>query len=328
MKKFIKIMGILLSVVFIGVVSGYVYLNKEYPKIEKAPDIKIDPTPERLSKGKYLFNSVYGCVDCHSQRDFTKLSGPVVPGTEGAGGQKIGEEFGLPGTLYTKNITPAGVGHWTDGELFRAITEGVNKDGEPLFPLMPYLVYGKQDKEDIYSIIAYMRTLPAVQNEVPKKELNFPMNLIERTIPTKSEFTKGPDALDKIAYGKYLVDGASCTDCHTPSVKGEPKMDEYLSGGQEIPLPENTVLRPANITPDKETGIGSWTKEQFIQRFKSSLKPEYRNTSIKPGEFNTIMPWTVYGTMTEEDLGAIYDYLMTVKPVKKQVVKFEKKSLY
>lgn len=328
MKKFIKILGILLSVVFLAVVSGYIYLNKEYPKIEKAPDIKIEPTAERLARGKYLFNSVYACVDCHSQRDFSKLTMPVIPGTEGMGGQKFSEEFSIPGTIYTRNITPAGVGHWTDGELFRAITEGVNKDGDPLFPIMPYLVYGKQDREDIYSVIAYMRTLPPIQNDVPEKELDFPLNFIERTIPEKSNFTKRPDPLDKIAYGKYLVDGASCSDCHTPSEDGKPKMDEYLSGGMEIPMPVNKILRTANITPDKETGIGSWTKEQFISRFKSSLAPEYRNTRVNPGEYNTVMPWSIYGTMKEEDLGAIYDYLMSIKPFKKQIVKFEQKSSY
>lgn len=86
MKKFLKIIGILFALVFIVVVSGYIYLNKEYPKIEKAPDIKIEPTAERISRGKYLFNSVFLCVDCHSQRDFSKLTGPVVLGTEGAGG--------------------------------------------------------------------------------------------------------------------------------------------------------------------------------------------------------------------------------------------------
>jgi cytochrome c2 len=326
MKKFIKILGILFALVFILIVSGYIYLNKEYPQIDKALDIKIEPTAERIEKGKYLFNSVYLCVDCHSKRDFSKLSGPVVPGTEGAGGQRFGEELGLPGTVYSKNITPAGVGDWTDGELFRAITEGVSKDGEPLFPLMPYLVYGTKDKEDIYSIIAYMRTLPPIKNDIPKKDLDFPMNLIVRTVPQKSNFTQRPDTTDKIALGKYYAD--ACNDCHTPSEKGKFNMDKYLAGGMEVTMPGNKVVRSANLTPDMETGLGSWTREQFIQRFKMCSTPEYKNINVKEGEFNSFMPWTLFANMKEEDLGAIYDYLRTVKPIKNKIEKFGEKSKY
>ena len=326
MKKFLKIIYAALVLVFILVISGYIYINKEYPKIDKAPDIKIEPTGERISRGNYLFNSVFLCADCHSQRDFTKLAGPIVPGTEGAGGQKFGEELGLPGTVYSKNITPGGVGDWTDGELFRAITEGVNKNGEPLFPLMPYLVYGTKDKEDIYSIIAYMRTLTPVKNDIPKKELNFPMNLIERTVPQKSNFTQKPDTADKVALGKYYVD--ACMDCHTQNEKGKFNMDKYLAGGQEFGMPGDKVVRTANLTPDNETGIGTWTREQFIQRFKSCNTPEFKNINVKPGEFNTIMPWTLFATMREEDLGAIYDYLRTIKPIYNKVEKFGEKSKY
>ncbi|RPI14160.1 MAG: cytochrome C [Ignavibacteriae bacterium] len=328
MKKFLKISLILLSVIFIAAVSGYIYLQSEFPKIDKAPDIKIEPTAERLSRGKYLFNSVFACVDCHSQRDVNKFSGPVIPGTEGMGGQKLDEEFGLPGTFYTKNITPAGVGDWTDGELLRAITEGVSKDGEPLFPLMPYLTYGKADKEDIYSVIAYMRTLPPVVNEVPKSKPNFPLNFIQRTIPEKNNFSSKPNPLDKIASGKYLVDNGGCTDCHTQSEKGEPKPNMFLAGGTQLPLPANMIVTSANLTPDMETGLGKWTKEDFIKKFRAMNELAHENKTINPGEFNTYMPWSVYAGMTDEDLGNMYEFLRTIPPVNNRVEKFGEKSKY
>jgi mono/diheme cytochrome c family protein len=328
MKKFKKIALVFLSLIVVLGVSGYVYFNQQFPKEIKAEDIKIAITPERLERGKYIFHHAAACVDCHSTRDFSKLSGPVKPGTEGMGGDKFDEEMGLPGTFYARNITPYGVGTWTDGELLRAITEGISKDGSALFPIMPYLVYGKMDREDIYSVIAYIRTLPSIKNDVPKDAVKFPMNMIMKTIPTKNSFTTKPDKKDIIAYGKYLVEGASCTDCHTPSKDGEPIPGKMFSGGIEINLPGNTVVRTANITPDNETGLGQWTKEQFIKRFKQCSDPAYGNTPYKPGEFQTIMPWTVYAGLTEEDLGAIYEYLRTIPAVKNQVEKFGVKQQY
>ncbi len=328
MKKFKKILLIFLGVVAVLAVSGYVYFNQQFPKEIAVEDIKIEVTPARIERGKYIFNHSAACVDCHSQRDFSKLSGPVKPGTEGMGGDKFDEEFGLPGTFYARNITPYGVGNWTDGELVRAITEGISKDGSALFPIMPYLVYGKMDKEDIYSVIAYLRTLPSIKNDVPKDVVKFPMSMIMKTIPTKNAFTQKPDIkTNPVAYGEYMVKGASCMDCHTPSKDGEPIPGKEFSGGIEINLPGNTVVRTANLTPDNETGLGLWTKEQFIKRFKQCTEPGY-TTPYKPGEFQSVMPWTVYGGMTEEDLGAIYDYLRTLPAVKNQVVKFSVKSQY
>ncbi|HMT12753.1 MAG TPA: cytochrome C, partial [Ignavibacteria bacterium] len=69
-------------------------------------------------------------------------------------------------------------------------------------------------------------------------------------------------------------------------------------------------------------GLGLWTKEQFIKRFKQCSDPAYSNTPYKPGDFQTIMPWTIYAGLTEEDLGAIYEYLRTIPAVKNQVEKF------
>lgn len=323
MKIFKNIIKVILGAIAVFLVSGYIYFSSKYPEIEDAPDVTIERTPERIKRGEYLFNNVASCVDCHSDRDFSKFSGPLVPGTIGKGGMVLGEEFGLPGTFYAKNITPYALGNWTDGEILRAITEGVSKDGTVLFPIMPYLAFRKMDREDIYSIIAYVRTLPSIKNDVPKSKANFPMNFIMKTIPSKSELTPIPNKSNTVEYGKYLIDFASCADCHTPSEKGTPIPGKEFSGGVEIKLPGGIILRPANITPDNETGLGLWTKEQFIKTFKQRSSAESINTTVKPDEFQTIMPWWVYGNMTEEDLGAIYDYLRTIPAVKNQFQRFE-----
>lgn len=313
-------MGVVFLIVVILILAGFIYFNSTFPKVGPAANLTVKATPERIERGKYLANHVTVCMDCHSSRDWTRFSGPLIHGTEGKGGENFGKELGLPGTLYTKNITPYNLGSWSDGELFRVITSGVTKDGRVLFPIMNYPGFSQMGEEDIYSIIAYIRTLKPIENKVPDSKLDFPMNFIVKTLPQPYSSKKVPDRSDKVAYGKYLVTIAGCADCHTQSVKGEPVQGMHLAGGTVIKLPFG-ILRSANITPDKETGIGSWTKEDFIKRFKA-----YDNDTVfakvNRNEFNTIMPWQFFAGMTEEDLGSIYEYLRSLKPVRNIVNRF------
>ncbi len=322
MKKLFKILGILVIILILAGTGFYIYIMKSFPKIAPATDMKVERTPQRLERGKYLVNNVVGCVACHSQRNFAYFSGPIVPGTEGKGGESFDESRGFPGTFNAKNITPAGIGNWTDGELFRAMTSGVNKDGEALFPVMPYLNFGKMDEEDVKSVIAYIRTLPPIPNEVPKSKPKFPMNLIIRTIPQAPDFRKMPDKSNTVEYGKYLVNASSCIDCHTKMNKGKYLEGMEFAGGFEFPFDNGYLVRSANITPDNETGIGKWTKEQFMTKFKAYDKPEAKTMPVKTGELNSYMPWFAYSGMDSTDLSSIYDYLRTVKPVSNKVEKF------
>lgn len=324
MKKFLKILGILVILLVVVAVGFSFYIKSAFPKVSPAPELKVEVTPERVKRGEYLANHVTVCMDCHSTRDWSKFSGPITPGTEGKGGEKFDESMGFPGEFISRNITPYGVGNWTDGELFRAITTGVNREGEPFFPVMPYPYYGTLDKEDIYSIIAYIRTLPPIKNDVQKSSPSFPMSLILRTIPKDAQFTTRPDKSDIIAFGKYMVTASGCIECHTQVNKGKKIEGMEFAGGREFQFPTGDVLRSANITPDMETGIGKWTKEQFLAKFKQYDNADARNIPAKSGEMNSIMPWTMYAGMTTEDLSAIYDYLRTLKPIGHKVEKFSK----
>ena len=322
MKKFMKIVSIVVGVFVFLLIGGSVYFNSTFPKEIPVSNIKVEITPERIARGEYLATNVAMCIDCHSQRDFSKFGGPVKPGTEGMGGEVFGKEMGLPGTIPVRNITPAGIGDWTDGEIIRALTSGINKHGEALFPIMPYDGFAEMDEEDLYSIVAYLRTLKPIDNEVGERNLDFPVNYIVKTLPLNTYSPKqAPDKSNPKEYGKYLVKMASCHHCHTQTNEGEPVAGMEFAGGSEIHMPFGTI-RSANLTPDVETGLGSWTKEQFIQRFKSMATDEMKNIPADPGGFNTIMPWSMYGGMSEEDLGAIYEYLHSLKPVKNLVVKF------
>lgn len=254
---------------------------------------------------------------------FFKVCRTANTGIQGNGGEKYDKAtVGVPGTIYALNITPSGIGNWTDGELIRAITTGVTKDGKALFPLMPYYSFNSLSREDLYSIVAYIRTLKPIENKIPNRELDFPMNLIVKTIPLVTyNGGKSPDKSDTLAYGKYLVTIAGCGDCHTPMVKGKPVENLTLAGGMVFNLPFGT-LRSANITPDNETGIGKWTKENFISRFKHFDSDSTGNVPVSKDGFNTLMPWTFFAGMKDEDLSAIYTYLRTIKPVRHQVAVF------
>ncbi|RYD76661.1 MAG: c-type cytochrome [Sphingobacteriales bacterium] len=324
MKKFLKWTGIVVLVFVFAATGGFFYMKKAYPLNIPKQEITIAKDDSALIKrGEYLANNVTGCIDCHSTRQLDKFAIPRLEGTEGMGGMKFPKEFGLPGTLYSKNITPAALHDWTDADIYHTITTGIRKNGEPLFPLMPYKGFGQGDPEDMRAIVAYLRTLKPIENKepIPESELDFPLNLIVRTIPSAAAPTKRPPMSDTVNYGKYMVTIAGCTDCHTPMKEGAPLPGMEFAGGNEYFLPMGTV-RSANITPDPVTGIGAWNKEMFVNTFKFHAKPENKNIPWQKRGYQTIMGWYEYSGMTNEDLGAIYTYLHTLKPVEHKVVKF------
>ncbi|MAN03051.1 MAG: cytochrome C [Owenweeksia sp.] len=322
MKKFLKVVGylVLLSVVIGG--AAIIYILSATPDVGEAPDLKVEISPDRVERGRYLATSVMGCMDCHAQRDWSHFAGPVKPGTTGGGGELFGSAMGLPGEYYSPNLTPYHLGDWTDGEIFRAVTSGVSKDGRALFPIMPYLNYGQLDKEDIFSVIAYLRTLEPVENDVQESVSHFPMNIIIHTIPRKPEFTQRPDQANRLAYGKYMFTAAACGECHTPVKKGEAVPGKYLAGGMEFSLPNKVVSISANITPDRNTGIGSWTPDQFVQRFNDFNETVFSSYPVKDYEFNTIMPWMYYSRMRKNDLEAIHTYLSSVEKVNNRLDRY------
>ena len=234
--------------------------------------------------------------------------------------------IGSAGTLYAKNITPAALGEWTDGEIIRALRDGVSRDGTALFPLMPYFNFRRLSEFDIHAIVAYTRTLAPRDSEVPPRDLAFPMNLIVRLMPGPAGlYPSTPDASNTVAYGEYLVTAASCGDCHSPmDDRGRPLPGRELSGGNPFPTGDGWVAHTANITPDSETGIGTWTRERFVsnvrQRAAAAGSPLSEIARLTP------MPWIAFAGMTDEDLGAVYDYLRTVPPVRNEVTRFTREG--
>ncbi len=225
--------------------------------------------------------------------------------------------------LYSKNITPAAIGSWTDGELLRAVTAGVSQDGTPLFPLMPYPHYGFMAEDDVHAVLAYVRSLKPIENaNIPERKLSFPLNLIVRTMPAAASHQQRPSPQDKIAYGRYMTRISLCSDCHTPiDDRGTPLPGMDFAGGMEF-VETGYRVRSANITPDADTGIGTWTEQQFIDKFKAFENTTPATLGDTERRQNTVMPMTAYAGMTREDLAAIYAFLRSQKPVVNRVTRF------
>lgn len=316
MKRIFRILGLLLLLVVLFIAGTVTYITQALPDVYLPSELHVEVTPARIERGAYLANHVCACMDCHSTRDWEQFSGPPAPGTLGAGGERFDEAMGFPGTFISPNLTPHGLKEWSDGELYRAITSGVGKDGRALFPVMPYMNYGTMDTEDIHSIIAYLRSIPEIASAPEASKAAFPMNIILRTMPKTATPVKRPDASDRVEYGRYVANAAGCLDCHTRVEKGK-KIGADYAGGFEFRFPSGSVLRSPNITPSREGGIGNWSREQFIARFKAAADTSYTPPAVDManGDFQTVMPWTMYAGMTEHDLGALYDYLHTVPAV-------------
>jgi len=320
-RKWAWILGGLLAVLVLIIAGAVLYIRLALPNVPLL-DISVKSTSERVERGAYLANHIMVCMDCHSTRNWDRFSGPLVPGTLGKGGELFDQKMGFPGAFLSANITPFKLSNWTDAEIYRAITSGENKEGKALFPIMPYLAYGTVDTEDIYSIIAYIRTLAVIRSTPPPSDPAFPMNLIVRTFPKKAQPTVRPPESDTIKYGEYLVRASGCIECHTPAEHGQIVKSLAFTGGRVF-LFANGMLTTPNITPDAETGIGKMNREDFIKRFKAYDPATYTAPKIGSKDMPTIMPWTMYAGMNINDLGAIYTYLRTLPEKKNVVVKWK-----
>ena len=118
----------------------------------------------------------------------------------------------------------------------------------------------------------------------------------------------------QVARGKYLVTLGGCSDCHTPGTfLGKPDMDKYL-GGSDVgfAIPGLGVFPGRNLTPDKQTGLGSWSKEQIVTALQKGLRPDGRH--LVP-----IMPWKAFANLTKADANAIAAYLQSLPPLSNKV---------
>jgi mono/diheme cytochrome c family protein len=308
LKIFLVIVLCLVAVIAVGITATIGWRPFIGPRMRPLTNRVFERTPVHWARGKYIFENLAACVDCHSPHDWTKHDNPILPGMEGAGGDfSIMKD--LPGHVVAPNLTPdmeTGSGAWSDDALARAIREGIGHDGRTLFPFMPYERYRYMPDEDVASVIVYLRSLPPVRNPLPKTEIIFPVKYLMRSSPQPiTDPVPAPDVSDPVKRGAFLVTIASCRDCHTPMDKGAPLPNMDLSGGQIFEGPWGRVAS-ANLTPDP-SGIPYYDETMFLQVIRTGY--------VKARALNQIMPWRNYSGMTDEDLKAIFAYLKTVKPI-------------
>jgi mono/diheme cytochrome c family protein len=270
----------------------------------------------RLARGKYLVEGPAHCFGCHSEADVAHGTDQPVPGRKGAGqvvDADLSKAIGIlpPYRVVCPNITPdqeTGAGTWPDELIVRALRQGIGHDGRTLFPLMPYRNFAGLSDEDLTSVIAYIRSIPAVRNPLPKTNLPPPLLASLTTLPVPGPVH--PDLSSAEKRGEYLVRVGNCSTCHTPvDQKMQPLPNMYLAGGRTFPTPWG-VITSANITSDA-SGISYYTKQKFIEVI--------RTAHVGARKLNPLMPASYFRNMTDEDLGNIFAFLRSIPPVRHRV---------
>lgn len=314
-----KLLWIVIAV--LGVACGEIaYLSLKPPKVAIPKEIKVELTPERVARGKYLVDAVGGCVDCHSIVDETKFAAPSVPGGY-LKGRVMAKELGLPGEFSAANLTPdpeTGIGKWSDGQVIRSIREGIGHDNRVLFPFMPYTEYKSMSDADVESIVAYLRSIPSARNSLPPSKIAFPVGLFIKTVPEPVAKVAEPNHGNAVEYGKYLTTIAGCKSCHTPVDRGAPVPGREFAGGHEFGAGAMKAVS-YNLTPDNSTGLGTWTEEQFLKKFHDYKEYAEKGPPPVTAENWTVMPWLGYSQLERDDLKAIFAYLKTVPAISNAV---------
>lgn len=250
-----------------------------------------------LERGTYLVRHVAGCGNCHTPLG---PDGPVE-------GMELAGRFVLstPGfDAYAPNITPAALGDWTDAEIARAIREGVRPDGRVLGPPMAFEWFRHISDSDIAAIVAYLRSVPAVKNDVPRSVYRMP--LPANYGPPLGVVT-GPEPGETVEYGAYLAGPvAHCMECHTPMEGPRHLYDTRLgAGGRDMSGPWGPAIS-ANLTPAPDA-LARWSDDEVIAMIRTGHRPD--GSAMLPP-----MGYGFYAGMSDRDARAIVAYLRSLPP--------------
>jgi len=269
-------------------------------------------TREQIARGKYVFGAAAGC-GCHT----------VPKQALNAGGRKYDGPFG---TVYSSNITPdptTGIGKWTDEQIITATRAGRRPNGERLIPVHPYTVFNGMAEQDLKDVVVYLRSVPPVNRATPAKKISVPLfesvflpawlaTFAAVETPPKSAATSG------VARGEYLTRAVShCGECHTPrTMTMAVDNTRFLAGNQKGKGPEGSAV--PNITPDRETGLGSWTEEQITDYLESGNKPD---GDVSGGLMMEVIQGSSagYKDLTKADRQAIAKYLKSIPAIKNRI---------
>jgi mono/diheme cytochrome c family protein len=266
-----------------------------------------EPGSDLVQRGQYIFSLAGGCA-CHT----------IPKGTPNVGAR----EFPIPmANIYSTNLTAdkeTGLGDRSNQQIRDAMTKGIRPNGEKLLPVMPYEAYSGMAEEDLTALIAYLRSLKAVRKETPALKTWAPFYRTGGTFVWFQFFSrffnppvKAPQT--GVERGRYLVEHvALCIDCHTPrNFMGVPNRALYLAGAKTGPLGEEIP----NITPDKATGIGDWSRDDIARLLLTGTKPDLDKVQGLMAE----VVQAGFKNMKREDALAIADYLKSITPITNKI---------
>lgn len=270
-----------------------------------------------LKRGEYVFRAA-GCASCHTD---DKHHGRPL-----AGGVRLATPFGV---FYTPNISPDpryGIGAWSDADFVRAVREGVGPRGANYYPVFPYPAYTQISDEDVQALKAYIFSLPPVAQANKPHELPWYLRLRPLIRVWKwlyfhpGRFTPDPRKPAGWNRGAYLAHAlVHCGECHTPRNRlGGPQASLMFAGTTDGP--DGAVI--PNITPDRETGIGKWSRSDLLEYLQTGLTPD----GDVAGDLMAEVIDNSTAHLTEDDLNAITDYVRSLPPIAHAVHKHEKKK--
>ena len=273
------VLAVFASVLIVVMSAGLVKLRA---RIAAVPELKVAGTASQVHRGKAIVDGF--CGACHSK------TGTLT------GGMDVGKDFPIPiGSFVSSNLTPVGqLSLWSDGEIFRAIRNGVDAKGRWLI-VMSYTNAGKLSDDDIEALIAYIRSQPPSGEKTPEPpdQLN-PLGLmmlgagmLPEGKPVLSGVIKAPAKSSSAQYGEYILSYQDCRECHGSKLTGGVQ-------GQLAPIGPGLSL------------VKDWTLEGFISTMRTGIDPAGH-------PLGKAMPWQPIGKMDDEELAAMYEYLVGLR---------------
>lgn len=314
MKRILKIVAILLGIALFAIVILLAYIQlSPMPVYENhAPEYTIEFDSLDIEAGAKI--AAMTCANCHRSKD-KKLGGAYM---------KDNDSFG---EIYATNITrhkTKGIENYTAGELKYLLRTGIKKDGTYAPPWMPK--YPNMSDLDMKRVISFLKSdhsmVQPSENQVPPTKYNMLSKALLKLkvfgpLPFNDQPVSHPDPNDEVALGKYFATAVyDCYGCHSPDFKTQDiifpeKTPGYFSGGNPFVGIEGQLILTRNLTMDKQTGIGSWTKEQFIENVKHGTHPN--------GGAPNRYPMMAFATFSDAEVGAIYEYLKTIPVIENEI---------
>ncbi len=262
-----------------------------------------------LERGSYLVNSLGACSNCHTPRNPPPAGGPNLDKRLSGGFQVFNEPFF---TVKGSNVTPdkdSGIGAWSDADIKRALTEGVRPSGVPLAMVMPYSFLRVLTPNDLDAVVAYLKSIPAVRNEVqpPVYKIAQP----SPPLPSAEKPMTEEQLKDIVKHGFYVASLAHCMACHSRVSEDVPAdfKNAWGKGGRVFkgPFGEATA---ANISGNKEKGLGGWTDAEIKRVLTEGISKDGRK--LKPPMIDYV---AYYKTWKDDDIDALIAWIRTIPPI-------------